>query len=370
MSLETQHLLRVLAGPEILARDFAAYCKHHQVITRGLCKIGYVTRQPPPEALPKSQAGYVPSMEASQLRLRGLIANKDIKKDENVVMMAERACVHPGRALRCEPFMKLLPDPLKEEQFCHARLLMNDRLSDGSLIRYHQLLLALYMTYMVMAHRLRPEWAPSAIPGADVIQYLDFLPRAEGDFRALSLHLSRWLDAAAVVRDCQAALSQQFQITQAEVRSLLLYCLAMLFSRVVPVDHKGLLSAAFKGTPQEEYVGTLQPPVALPSGEAASSSSRSNPSATVSGEFVAEPISFLCPIIDMCNHGTSENVAVMVPSSASSDGSGGATARSGVGPVICLRTLRDVRKGEELTMCYSHAENELKVVWGMTHILQ
>lgn len=364
MSMEIQHLLRVLTSPNTIAKDFAGYCKRNQVVTRGLCKIGYVTRKPPPEAKPQSGAGYLPPMDASQLRLRGLIANKDIKKDENVVMMAERACLHPGRALRCDSFMRLLPEDIRKQHLEHPKLLQNERLTEGSLIRYHQLLIALYMTYITMGYRLKPDWAASQIPGSDIIQYFDFLPRTEGDFRALSLHLSRWLDNASVVRECEGALAQQFSVTQAEVRALLLYSLCMVFSRMVPVDHKGILQASFRNTPLADSVSSTSA-----SGSSGTGEDNNTVGAVVpleeSSEFVKEPLSFLCPIIDMCNHSTSENVAVMVPSAAP-----GSAFNPSSGPVICLRTLRDVRQGEELTMSYGSSPNEMKVVWGMQHILE
>lgn len=343
--MEIRHLQRVVSTPQALATAFAGYCKRHQVITRGLCKIGYTQRRPSAAALPQSGAGYLPSKSSDHL-LRGLIANKDIKKDENVVMLAERACLHPGRVLKCEPFMKLMPMQVLEEQFHSPQLLRNERLTAGSLIRYHQLLMGLYMAYITLAHRLRPDWASqaSALPGGDIIQYLDFLPRSEGDFTVLSQHLSRWMDTAAVVRECEGALASNFQITSAEVRSLLLFSLCMMFSRVVPVDHIGLVEAALKGTPL--------------SGSVKKAARQQQEGSSV--ELLEEPMSFMCPIIDMCNHSTHENVAVMVPSSNP----------TAAGPVICLRSLRDIQKGEELTMCYTASDNELRVVWGMPHVLE
>lgn len=367
--MEIQHLLRVLASPQAVAKDFASYCKRNQVMTRGMCRIGFIQRKPPKEAKPQSGAGYL-AMEASQLQLRGLIANKDLKKDDNVVMLSERACIHPGRAVRCEPFMKLLPEDLCRDQFLHPRLLMNERLASGSLIRYHHLLMGLYMSYMLLAHRCRPDWAKTQIPGSDAIQYVDFMPRTEGDFRVLALHLARWLDTSTAVRESEAALAKQFDVSPAEVRPLLVYSLCMIFSRGVPVDHKGLLHTAFRGTPQEKWVGQPLHAGELTAGGDGGAGVTPEICTPGSHEFVKEPISFLCPILDMCNHSTQENVAVMVPSSSSASGGAAYNPNPTVGPVICLRTLRDIRKGEELTMAYGAAAEELKVVWGMPHILE
>lgn len=423
--MEVQHLLRVTSSPTQLAKNFAVYCKRYAVITRGLCKIGYVNRSTSPSSPP----------------LRGLLANKDLKKGENVVMLSERACLHPGRALRCTPFLQLLPSVWRETWLNQPRVLLhNERLFEGALIRHHQWLLALYMSYMILGHRLRPEvfhtgaspTTTTAIPDADVIDYLDFMPRTEGDFRLLSIHLTRSLDssaplslvgggggAGAMVQECESALAKHFAVTPAEVRAVVLYTLCMLFSRMVPVDHKGLLRASFRYTPlAKDVVEALleqEPPssIAHSSHKEGGGVEGGGDGAHVSGtvetspiayaaQFVREPLSFLCPVIDMCNHASraAENVAVMVPSSSSitscesvepsrpeghssphpfsvsnstsPDSSSFTTANTSFSgsPILCLRTLKDISKGEELRMCYGDSLNELQVIWGMPEVVE
>lgn len=444
--MEVQHLLRVTSSPTQIAKNFSAYCKRYQVVTRGLCKIGFIHRSP---IRPVSGDVGKNAITNPFPPLRGLIANKDLKKGENVVMLSERACLHPGRALRCTAFLQLLPLIWRDKWIGNLNLLLcNERLHAGSPIRHHQFLLALYMTYMIIGHRLRPEVFGTArdmaasnypppmeggggasrrstvIHDADVIEYLDFIPRTEGDFRMLSLHLARSLDNTAspsfeMVRDCESVLAKHFDITPAEVRAVVLYTLCMLFSRVVPVDHKGLLQASFRYTPfemsaVEQWLQQEQQQQHPSSSPSSSFSSPYTPSPSPTGneglyghEFVKEPLSFLCPIIDMCNHShrSAENVAVMVPTSippafplsssaastpsacqhssesqsslptveqsphtttsSSTSSSSSAYAPSSGSPIICLRTLRDVPKGEELTMCYSDSLDEQKLIWGI-----
>lgn len=370
--MECQHLLRVMAPPTTIAKEFATYCRRNNVVTRGLCKIGFITRRPPSSTIPQSSSGILPPLAPEQCRLRGLIANKDLKKGENVVMLPERACLHPGRALRCEPFVRLLPQEWRSalEKKNPERLLLNERLMPGSLIWHHQLLVALYMAFIMAGYQLKADWMARDVPGSDAIHYLNFLPRDEGNFYALSVHLMKWLDAAPIIRESEGALAKQLSVTQAEIRPLLLYALTMVFSRMVPVDHKGLLEASFRKTELEGWFSLPQ------DGEPSASGSQSpgeTPPTTdgsaapaivpeVKEGFVKHPISFLCPIIDMCNHSASENVAVMVPATA--------PASAASGPIVCLRTLRDIAKGEELTMSYTTQLNELQVIWGMTSILE
>lgn len=465
--MEVQHLLRVVAPPTELAKNFSAYCKRYSVITRGLCKIGYIPRFSPssnidtmhhhhhhsrtPDVVRNSS-----SSSPSSLLLRGLVANKNLKKGENIVMLSERACIHPGRALRCSPFLQVLPPIWAEKWLTQPRILLhNERLHEGSLVRHHQWLLALYMSYMILGHRLQPEIftevtatttssshpAVGRIPDVDVIHYLNFMPRSEGDFQVLAQHLRRSLDSMGcspmqdgargrgeggrgttktmmIPRDCEAALAKHFNISPAEVRAVVLYSLSMVFSRMVPVDHKGLLRASFRMTPLEQStVDALldeeqqqQPSsssVVRQKGDSHHAASHPH-EALYSKEFVTQPLSFLCPIVDMCNHAgrSAENVAVMVPTtttpptmssstsprvSSSPTGDGGqssvqdsspiphhstttSSSSSSTGasssPIICLRALRDISKGEELTMCYGDTLNELQIIWGMPEVLE
>ncbi|AAZ13016.1 SET domain containing protein, putative [Trypanosoma equiperdum] len=306
---ENKHLLRVLQPPQQLAQNFVAYCKAHQVLTRGLCRVG------------KTKRG----------ELRGLIANKDIKKDDNIVMLSERACLHPGRALKCERFLAIFPQNVKEMLLQNPLFVQNSRVAERSIIRHNQFLLACYMTYLILRNDENAE--------GQALKYINFMPRNEGNFEQLISNMNGVLDGAAACQSAQAALSLQFGITQAEVRPLLQWSMAMIFSRMAPIDHRWTLQCAFKNTPFAPAFDIRGP--------------------DDDANMVKEPIAFLCPVIDMCNHSDHENVALMVPQRTDSSHES----------VICLRSLRDIDRGEELTMTYGGSPTELRVIWGMQRVL-
>lgn len=334
--MEAKRFLRITQTPQEVANGFVAYCRHRRVLTRGMCRVGYVRRRPPPAP----SGAQVPGVTAaSQYTLRGLIANKDIPKDENVVMLSEFACVHPGTALRCKPFMDIIPNDVRQQCFQTEDFVRNSRLSDRSLIRHNQLLMALYMTYLTLLRALRPQEL-SSTSSADVVQYLDFMPRSEGAFDQLEPHLNGWLAGAQVSRVTENSLATHFGVTVEEVRAVVVYFLCMLYSRVCPMDSKELVRFAFQRTPLEAAVQKVC-------------------AGKPEDRLVQEPISFLCPMIDLCNHSDSENVAVMSPE----------RDPSASGPIICLRSLRDIAKGEELTMTYGGSPTELRVIWGMKEVL-
>ncbi|KAH8610808.1 SET domain [Trypanosoma vivax] len=306
---ENRHLLRVLQPATQIAQNFVEYCKANQVLTRGLCRIG------------KTKRG----------GMRGLIANKDIKKDENIVMLSERACLHPGRALRYRRFASIFPQKEWEMNFLAPSFVANSRIADRCIIRHNQFLLACYMTYIILRNDDKDE--------GQVLKYIQFMPRNEGEFEQLIGNMNGALDGTAVCRTAQAALAAQFGITQAEVRPLLQWSLAMIFSRMAPIDHRWTLKRAFSSTPFADAFERHGP--------------------DDDKDLVKEPIAFLCPVIDMCNHSAHENVALMVPERTD-------TMHE---PVICLRSLRDIEQGEELTMTYSASQTELRVIWGMQNVL-
>ncbi|KAG5478647.1 hypothetical protein LSCM1_06051 [Leishmania martiniquensis] len=355
-SYESRHMLRVLDSPQTLANSFIDYCKRHHVKTRGWCRIGYVRRSPPRNA----------NVNPDSCRLRGLIANEDIAKDESVVMMPVTACLHPGAAFRCEPFWRLLA-PEVQSALSSVSCAYNSRIADRSLIRHNQLLLALYMTYLMLLRNCDAAQL-STTPGGDAIEYINFMPRNEGNFEQLAAHLACWLDAPEICRSAQASLASHFQLTQAEVRPVIIYALCMIYSRMVPVDHRACLQYALQSTPLAhawDDVEATAAPAALPPSSSAGNDGGASGGSVHSGgantSLVRDPISFLCPVIDMCNHSDHENVAVMVPDRDN---------LPVTGPVICLRTLRPVTKGEELTMTYGAAPHELKLIWGMQDIFQ
>ncbi|KAG5504367.1 hypothetical protein JKF63_04816 [Porcisia hertigi] len=349
-SYESRHMLRVLDSPQVLAKSFIGYCKRHHVTTRGWCRIGYVRRTSPPNS----------NLNPHNHLLRGLIANKDIAKDENVVMMPVTACLHPGAAFRCEPFWKLLA-PEVQTALSDMACAYNSRIADRSLIRHHQLLLALYMTYLILLRNCNAAQV-SATPGGDAIEYINFMPRNEGNFERFAAHLAGWLDAPEICRSAQTSLASHFKLTQAEVRPVIIYALCMIYSRMVPVDHRACLQYAFQSTPWAcawDNIEATAPLSMLPPSPSAGAVDSVDPRG-VKASLVRDPISFLCPVIEMCNHSDRENVAVMVPDRE---------VTLATGPVICLRTLRPIVKGEELTMTYGAAPHELKLIWGMEDVL-
>jgi hypothetical protein len=348
---ESRHLLRVLDSPQELAKSFIGYCKRNHVTTRGLCRIGYARRNPPANT----------SSSPQNYLLRGLIANKDIPQGENIVMMPVTACLHAGVAFRCKPFMDLLP-PEARSTLADVKTAYNTRIADRSLVRHNQYTLALYMTYLMLLRNLDPARLAN-MPGGDAVEYIDFMPRDEGNFDQLAAHLSGWLDAPLVCRESQAALANHFHLTQAEVRPAIVYALCMIYSRMVPVDHRASLQYAFRSTPYAhawDDVAATAALAALPSTTTTTTTaSRGCESPPASTSLVREPLSFLCPVVDMCNHSEHENVAVMVPDREPTLS----------GPVICLRSLRPIAKEEELVMTYGAAPHELKLIWGMQDIL-
>ncbi|EPY32789.1 hypothetical protein STCU_02081 [Strigomonas culicis] len=277
-------------------------------------------------------------------------------------MMPERACLHPATAIQCGEFFSLFPRNLQEEFFLSSRFLQNSRLMERSLIRHNQYLMALYMSFLMIMRTYKPDHL-ARMQNGDFIKYIDFMPRSEGNFEQLALHLSGWLDTPEVCRVGQDAVAKYFNVTQAEVRPVILFALCMIFSRMVPVDHRQLLSFAFCETPLAGALDTLDD--AAPSVAPQAGAVVQPPPPASRSRLVREPIAFLCPLIDLCNHSDSENVAVMVP-----DASSTYQPSAQHGPVICLRSLRDIAKGEELTMNYGAAPRELHMIWGMQNILQ
>ncbi|KAH9593363.1 SET domain [Trypanosoma melophagium] len=307
---ENRHLLRVLLSPQEQAKHFVEYCRSHHVLTRGLCRIGTITR--------------------GGGNMRGLIANKDIRKDENIVMLSVRACLHPARALKNKTFFSIFPPNEANKYFLQKHFVENSRVADRSIIRHNQFLLACYMTYLILRNDMRE--------GEEALKYIQFMPRSEGDFEQLISNINGSLDGAEVCRIGQSAMASHFGVSQAEIRPLLQWSLAMIFSRMAPMDHRWILRHAFSETPFENSFDIT--------------------GGTDDKTLVKEPIAFLCPVIDICNHSEHENVALMVPEQTPTSHE----------PIICLRSLRDIEKGEELTMTYGGSPTELRVIWGMQKV--
>lgn len=356
MSFEARHLLRVLSTQKETAHAFQRYCIKNSIVTRNMCRIGKATRSTQLTVSASGSTSTAPTQ--APVALRALVARTDIATGENVVVMPVEATLSPATALRCAPFLSLFPPDVQERHFFTEAFARNSRIAERSVVRCNQLLLALYMTYLILAKTLANERLVALPGGGDAIAYLDFLPRSEGRFDRLEVHIAGALDASEVCRTGQSALAGQFGLTQAEVRPVVSFCLCMIFSRMVPVDFKHTLHYAFQDTPLSKYFAeSVAPPEAAPPLNAPGSNAAAVVTREQNPQLVPEPIAFLCPVIDLCNHSLSENVAVMAPFVPDKRA------------VICLQTLRDIKAGEELTMNYSSVPNELRTIWGMDPIL-
>ncbi|CCW68276.1 unnamed protein product [Phytomonas sp. Hart1] len=361
-SFESFRLLRVPYSVQEITNHFVEYCLQNHILARGLCRIGYIQRCKPILQLSSESSNAVEKTTSNPTTLlRGLVANKNIPKDTNVVMLPLSACIGPSNVVKCASFFNVFPCEEREKYFYQAASVQNSRVAEKSLIRHNQLFLALYITYLLLVRALKPD-ALREIPGSYAINYLDFLPRSEGNFAELETCMVITLETVEACRIGQTCLATHFNIPQAEIRPLLVWALCMIYSRMVPIDERGLLEEAFRDTPAAHmFAGTTQALRQISAGtnnaNHTSTDSNNDNSGPASGSaLVTEPISFLCPVIDMCNHGDKENVAVMVPDAAPRR-------------VVCLRTLRNVAQGEELIMTYSQSPAELRTIWGMSQVL-
>lgn len=302
------HLLRVLKSERDVAAAFVQYCKRHRVLTRGMAKVGMTPRG-----------------------LRGLIATKRIPANETCVVASTDAAISVISAVADPNFTSLFSDEV-QYLMLHDPQVLFGRVGKSSL-RFSQLVPALYMTCAVVD--------PVEVNWGGVRQYLDFLPRHEGNFVQLRHNLAPVIDKDPLAGQCQNAIASHFRVSEAEVRQVLLWCLTMLFSRQAIVDHKATLLRVLEKNPAFRHVYDADP-----------------------GPMVAQPLPMLLPMIDMCNYSPAENVAPMAADHFVGAGPGAVAVNA-----VCLRSLREIQEGEELTMAYGANERELQVLFGMPKIL-
>lgn len=145
--------------------------------------------------------------------LRGLVANRFIAKDENIVMMPVRACLHPGLPFKCFAFTDLIPRPLMNNIFSSECYLRSDRLLAHSIIRHNQFFLTLFITYLLII-RKHYNHLLTSLNGADVLHLIDFVPRNEGDFEVLYTYMHKQLTDAEASRQCMQLLCKHFNNSQ------------------------------------------------------------------------------------------------------------------------------------------------------------
>ena len=151
--------------------------------------------------------------------------------------------------------------------------------------------------------------------------------------------------------------------SEGEAKSVLIWALAMIYSRSTVVDHSPTLQKCFEGL---LFPSTADPRASekffAPDTVAPAQTTNIGASDTTSaavGKSVNRDrlLPMLCPIIDLCNHTSDpqkENVAVYVPD-----------VEQQSTRMVCLRSLRSIAPGEELCMMYGVGERELDIFYGM-----
>lgn len=234
--------------------------------------------------------------------IRGATAAKDIEINESVIIVPDKAFLSVFDAFRSDDFvdvcggsLPLVPDSI------------NERIASTVLFT-HQIILGYYAAHVMLVD--------DDAASNQFTKYLDFLPRGEGNFSELQIIIERSLDAWPENERLEEALAKRHRLSLPEVRGMVHYALTMVISRALPIEHKKTLTHAMKDT---DFVELL-------AGE---------PDQT------RYSIPIMCPLLDMVNHSPDENVAVMVPDDDSKDFA-----------AVVARSMRKIRKGEEIVMTY------------------
>ena len=254
-----------------VAKRFGAFCKDQGVVTRGLVKVGLTPRG-----------------------LRGVVAVKPIPVNETVIVVPDKAFMTAFDAARNPGFVGGVCDgkfPLTADN-------VNERIMGGFLYA-HQALLGYYMADTLllgdhvdstMADALTPiEKELKLTPGGGFNRYVDFLPRAEGNFTELKDIIQRTLRAWGPNEDLEENMSKRHRISRFDVQEVVHWAIMMVISRALPMEHKPTLEKVFDKT---EFMPLLA----------------KEPTQT------QYSIPVMCPLLDMVNHSNqNENVCVMVP---------------------------------------------------------
>jgi hypothetical protein len=293
MSFTFSPYLRPSKASDAIAKDFAAWCKKSFIITRGMVRVG---------VHPKSGR-------------RGLIAAKFIPKDDTIVTVPVSAMLNFTHAMKDQTFTSIFAQanlaPLLTPQQ------INEKMHNSFIYRHH-MVLAMYMVHMILSQDYqRHEFLP----------YVDFLPRGEGNFDRLFRLVHQLLEVEPECQSWMEALGKKHYIKAYEVRDMMLWCMAMIFSRSVPIEHPVTVAKMLEGT---EYIDVLK-------------------------KNYKQPVSSFCPIIDMCNHHPVENAAVMVPDHEMKHTR-----------VIMLRSVQPIEAGEEVLLTYGGGKlEELELIYGI-----
>lgn len=288
-------LVRVDRSADIIAKNFSAYCKVKAIISKGQVKIGTTARG-----------------------LRGVIANKDIGANENIITVPHTAMLSPMDAVRDAGFSSILAKANLPPIVTPATI--NEKIH-GSFIRRSYVALGLYICHVILTNDFEQH---------EVLKYLDFLPRGESSFAKLNGILTSLLECDEPTVANVAAVALAHSVDANELREMMHWALAMVFSRSMALDHGPTIEKLAAGT---SFVADMPPEQTL-----------------------AFPT--MVPLIDMCNHGTDENAGMMVPD-----------AEMQQLRCIVLRSLRTIKKGEEIVTRYgSNNPQELETIYGIDQV--
>jgi hypothetical protein len=280
------YMVQASRTPVEVAQNFARHCKAKSLITRGMVKTGRTPRG-----------------------IRGVVALKDIPTDTNVIVAPHMAFLSVFDAVRCPRFKGLWSGqvPFEPSQF--------DARVGSTFLQLHHVLLAYHMAHMMLYNDTEK---------IEELRYLDYLPRGESDYVELTKGLEQFLGHSDVGNDAAERIVKFHATTPAVVRATALYCLLMIFSRSIPVEHKATLERVMEKT---DFVPMLE-------GEPATQTKYSVP--------------ILCPLLDMINHAADENVGIAIPD-----------AELKHGRALVVRTCKPIKAGEELVMTYAGGDRQM-----------
>lgn len=295
------HIWRNSKTAEEVAKGFAMFCKTNSVITRGYVRVGKTPRG-----------------------LRGLIAAKDIPKDDNVIIVPDQAILTAFEALRSSNFIHAVESQDVKVEFTYANL--SNRVG-GTFIYDHHVMLALYITHCLLAEESAEKFRP----------VVDYMPRGEGDFTDLQVLLERAIDHSQLYNTVGMALANYHRISPQDLRACVVWSLCMTISRSIPIEHTETIKKLAKDTKLEAEISGRE-----------------------TGKTANFHVASIVPLLDMINHDEHDNVAIAVPDVDMKHSR-----------CVIARSLRPIAKGEEITMKYGgvHDPNMLKIFYGIPNVI-
>lgn len=295
------HIWRTTKSAEEVAKGFALFCKNYNVITRGYVRVGKTPRG-----------------------LRGLIAAKDIPKDDNVIIVPDHAILTCFESLRSTNFIKFVESQDVKVDFSYANL--SNRVG-GTFIYDHHVMMALYIAHTLLAAENAEKFRP----------LVDYMPRGEGNFTDLQVLLDRAIDHSQLYNTVGMALASAHHVSPQDFRAVMIWAMCMVISRSIPVEHKDTIKKLAKDTPLEAEIAARE-----------------------TGTTTNFHVSCVVPLIDMINHDENDNVAIAVPDVDMKHSR-----------CVIARSLRPISKGEEITMKYGgvHDPNMLKIFYGIHEVI-